>query len=285
MKVIPSFPIDEIKFNSGSTENYDKAIEYVNALLPESHMEALNTLCAEFNLPTMTSARYGDYANLKACSASKIDCESCRDKARAHCFKYIPKNINGKIVVDKRICSANRIYELIKISNIPAIFSEKTFNNIDVGGFNHSAVIAAKSTVADGTGLYVYGRPGVGKTLLASCIVTARAKLGKPSFFASATDIIEGAKAFGDNLRREETLRKYRNVACLVIDDIGVENVTDFSLATMFDILDSRYRRNLCTVITSNFDLDKLAARYGVPHGERIRRRIEMLCRVEVIIG
>lgn len=272
-------------FNPGAKDNYENAVKYVNTPVNPADMPLVNALCEDLKLPPMQSATYGDYASLKACKAARIDCVSCQSKDRSRCFKYIPQNINGKIIVDKRICETNRILTLVRGSGIPEIFYDKTVNNIDVGGFNHSAVIAAKMTISDGTGLYIYGNPGVGKTLLASCVVMGRAKLGKPSIFKSAVELIECAKGFGDNLRREENLSKYRNCACLVIDDIGVENVTDFSLATMFDILDSRYRKNLCTVITSNFDLDKLANRYGVPHGERICRRIEMLCRVEHILG
>jgi DNA replication protein DnaC len=59
-----------------------------------------------------------------------------------------------------------------------------------------------------------------------------------------------------------------------VLDDIGVEAVTPWLGATMDELIDYRYERELPTVITSNLPLDEIKRRYGA----RIVSRIHAMC-------
>lgn len=49
----------------------------------------------------------------------------------------------------------------------------------------------------------------------------------------------------------------------LVLDDLGAEAITDFTLQGLYDILDMRYAYDLPTIITSNLDVGRLAGAYG----------------------
>lgn len=49
----------------------------------------------------------------------------------------------------------------------------------------------------------------------------------------------------------------------LVLDDLGAEALTDFTLQGIYDILDLRYSYTLPTVITSNLDVGQMAMSYG----------------------
>ena len=69
-------------------------------------------------------------------------------------------------------------------------------------------------------------------------------------------------------------LEFYRaKVPFLLLDDLGAEKVSDFTLQTLYDLLDRRYGECLETLITSNLTLGQLAEHYGL-HGDRLASRI-----------
>jgi DNA replication protein DnaC len=69
----------------------------------------------------------------------------------------------------------------------------------------------------------------------------------------------------------------------LVIDDIGVEKNTGFSLAVLYEIIDARdmaYNKGL--IVTSNLSLGALADRLG---DDRVTSRLAGMCKVVEITG
>ncbi|MBU5454833.1 ATP-binding protein [Caproiciproducens sp. MSJ-32] len=67
---------------------------------------------------------------------------------------------------------------------------------------------------------------------------------------------------------------KEEGLGLLVIDDLGTEQGTEWSLSKIYTILDSRYRKKLPTIVTSNYSLGQLKERYG----ERIVDRLIEMC-------
>lgn len=49
----------------------------------------------------------------------------------------------------------------------------------------------------------------------------------------------------------------------LVLDDLGAEALTDFTLQGIYDIVDLRYAYGLPTIVTSNLDVGRLVVAYG----------------------
>lgn len=62
----------------------------------------------------------------------------------------------------------------------------------------------------------------------------------------------------------------------LVLDDLGAEKSTEWSMATLFTIINRRYENIAPTIITSNLSLDELSRHIG----DRITSRIVGMCRV-----
>lgn len=54
-----------------------------------------------------------------------------------------------------------------------------------------------------------------------------------------------------------------KRIGVLVLDDLGAENITDFSKSLLYEIVDYRYARALPTVVTTNLGSDDLKKRYG----------------------
>ena len=122
--------------------------------------------------------------------------------------------------------------------------------------------------------------------MLASIIANERAERDKSSIFLRTVDILHELNPFF-NQDKTETSRK-RNlilkIPCLIIDDLGAEKPSDFTRATLFDILDFRMNENLQTIITTNFNITELQKRLNSKEelnlSEKIIRRIKTTCKL-----
>ena len=120
---------------------------------------------------------------------------------------------------------------------------------------------------ADFAFLTLKGWTGSGKTHLALGILWDWLERGSAAFYRQVEDMLEEFKALfnrppGDSgLSFEGMFRGWENVPLAVLDDLGVENPTDWAVAKLDTLVDFRYLRHLPTVFTTNLDLDALPPR------------------------
>jgi len=69
-------------------------------------------------------------------------------------------------------------------------------------------------------------------------------------------------------------LKNLANADLLIIDDLGTEFKGEWSVSRVYSIIDSRYRNGLPLIITTNFTMQDLKARYG----DRTHDRILEMC-------
>jgi len=74
-----------------------------------------------------------------------------------------------------------------------------------------------------------------------------------------------------------EIITKYSTAEYLILDDIGAEKVSDWTLQSLSIIINNRYEYLKPTIFTSNFNLDQLADKLG---DDRIPSRIFGMCYV-----
>lgn len=114
-------------------------------------------------------------------------------------------------------------------------------------------------------GLLIYGSPGNGKTFLSGCIANALIEEFIPIVCVSAIGILDRIKdsfgRYGDE-GVQSILNCLDNAELLVIDDLGTENNTPWSRATMYQIIDARYRKKKPLIVTSNLTMQQLKKRY-----------------------
>ncbi len=140
----------------------------------------------------------------------------------------------------------------------------------------------------DGNGLYVHGPSGCGKTVLSANLTLLYAKrrwlentLGEDSIlFLSVPNLLQEIKqtfSEGSTQTEAQIIQRTSTIPWLVLDDLGVEKVSEWVLQTLYLIINARYENLLPTVITSNFSLDELSNRLG---SDRIPSRIAGMCEV-----
>ncbi|NMA37904.1 MAG: ATP-binding protein [Papillibacter sp.] len=142
--------------------------------------------------------------------------------------------------------------------------------------------IYAERFNGDGENLFLNGGPGLGKTFLSSCIAGEVSKKGYSVVYDTAVNIIgrfEEAK-FSRNGYAEEAqadVNRYLNCDLLIIDDLGTEMSTAFSISVIYNIINTRLIAKKNTVINSNLRIDEIRSRYSPQIASRIEGEYEDL--------
>lgn len=123
----------------------------------------------------------------------------------------------------------------------------------------------------DGTGLYIEGTFGTGKTHLAVAIALRLIRQGVNVICKTSIELLKDIKAAFryENGEEEETAR-YKRCALLVIDDLGKEQCTDWSLPKLYEIVNDRYEKCKPTIVTTNYSHDELIRRLVPKGGDNI---------------
>lgn len=115
------------------------------------------------------------------------------------------------------------------------------------------------SAANNGTGLYISGSHGVGKTALAIIILKIAIQHYYSAFFSRSTEIIEFVRSGWKN----EDKKAYwsyvvNNSMFFVIDDIGrlFSQISEYEKSNIDDIFTKRDDADLCTIITANHPLE-----------------------------
>ena len=180
------------------------------------------------------------------------------------------------------VCKCMR--ELIVTMNIESsgmghVIKNQSFDNFDLEWYRksgeedyqrmaHNLKVArayASGFGKDARNLLLIGTTGTGKTHLSSAIAREIISRGFDVLYDSAQNILD---AFAnDQFRRDYRsndlqAEKYLDCELLIIDDLGAEFVTQFSIAALYNLINTRQNRNLSTIISTNLSAEELAGRY-----------------------
>ncbi len=127
----------------------------------------------------------------------------------------------------------------------------------------------------DNLGLLFWGKVGTGKSFLAGCIANAimeqEVAVHMTNFATILNDLtasFQGRNEYIDNLCR---------YPLLIIDDLGKERGTEYSLEQVYDIIDSRYRSRKPLIVTTNYTYDMIKNPQDTAHA-RIYDRLREMC-------
>ena len=121
--------------------------------------------------------------------------------------------------------------------------------------------------------LLLIGPTGTGKTHISTAIARELIHQGYDVIYDSTQNILSDFESdrFRSNYGRNDTVSdKYLDCTLLIIDDLGTEFSNQFTLSTLYNLLNTRQNRGLATVISTNLSPDELAHKYE----DRIYSRI-----------
>ena len=115
------------------------------------------------------------------------------------------------------------------------------------------------------------GATGLGKTFLSACIARQIADRGFSVVYETAIRMFADfeAEKFGGEEQRGLT-HKYLACDLLIIDDIGTEMTTQFTISAMYNIINTRLMDGKATVISTNLVPEAIEGRYSPQIASRI---------------
>lgn len=133
-----------------------------------------------------------------------------------------------------------------------------------------------------GEGLIFCGQVGTGKTFYAGCIANEIVSQAKSVLMTNIPSLI--TKLGFNQEEKNYTLNKISGVSLLLIDDLGVERDTPYSLEKIYEIIDTRYRSGKPLIITTNLKYKDMK-NCEVAGYKRIYDRILQMCHPIAVIG
>ena len=125
----------------------------------------------------------------------------------------------------------------------------------------------------DSPNLYFYGDTGLGKTHLSLAIANEVIKKGYSVVYDSAQNLL--SKVERERFGRSENIdgtteEKMLDCDLLILDDLGAEFSTQFTISAIYNIINTRINTGMPTIVSTNLDYDEVEKRYT----QRIASRI-----------
>lgn len=193
-----------------------------------------------------------------------FDCPDCKDTGyvqgqKCHCFRQA------------------EIALLYEQSNLKQVLEKENFNTLSYAFFEGDALVSYRKAVEKcknfagnfKTGyqnLFFYGTVGTGKTFLTNCIAKACIEQGCSVIYFSAANLFDLLSRNAYNFKNQDEMSSLCSnlYSCdlLVIDDLGTETASAFTLSHFFTCLNERLLRKKSIIISTNLSLEDCRNRY-----------------------
>ncbi|MBQ7544900.1 MAG: ATP-binding protein [Synergistaceae bacterium] len=284
------------KFSEREASARTRALSYLKAKFPDTDEQAFFT--------DYTGQTFDDVISFWAVAqAAEIDevCASCKDGACALSDALKARNSRPVISVatsprgfkflDVRwtcgfACKfqplSGEFGRMFRKSGIKTSCLNMTFKNYKCTKATPETAHAkseAMTALKEQTCLILAGKPGTGKTHLAVAIALRAMEQGRQAIFRLVSAMLDEIQAaITDKGDYDGLMRQFKTVPCLVLDDLGHENMTAARASYLHQIIDYRYGEGLQTIITTNAkDIAELCAwdkeEYIMPIVSRIMGR------------
>lgn len=120
--------------------------------------------------------------------------------------------------------------------------------------------------------ILMYGQTGLGKTHLSLAIAASAVTRGFAVVYDSTQNIMNKLQRehFGRADREDDTALLLEECDLLILDDLGAEFSTQFTVAALYNILNTRILKGLPVIISTNLNMKELEEKYSLRIASRI---------------
>ena len=133
------------------------------------------------------------------------------------------------------------------------------------------------SAVEGGKSLYIHGPFGPGKTHFASALARKLVDDGVSVYFINSKHLISEIQGTYSG-RPTDAMDRCFDCKVLVLDDLGKEQPTPYSISMLYEIIDTRYSNRKPIVATSNFSRGELLGRWAHADAATAESIVSRLC-------
>ena len=179
-----------------------------------------------------------------------------------------------------------KVLQLLEKSGLGKRFAKRTFENFKAENEElKKALLKARGFVEKfpdvEQGLMFVGPVGVGKTHLAAAIANELINNLYSVVFGNVTDLITLIRSTYSkeaDITEAEIIKTFtEDTDLLIIDDLGKENVSEYTATILYQIINRLYEYEKPLIITTNFNSSMLKRKFG-EKGDAIVSRIAEMC-------
>lgn len=174
------------------------------------------------------------------------------------------------------------IEKLRKASLMEDEFMDADFSHLKENKYNEinlklcrRYVNAFDKMLQNNQGLLFYGGVGTGKSFSAAAIANELIKKKVSVVMISFVKILETIREGSE--QESAILGKLNRAQLVIFDDLGAERNTDYALEKVYNIIDTRYRKKLPMILTTNLTIDEMKDEPDIRY-QRIYDRIFECC-------
>lgn len=109
---------------------------------------------------------------------------------------------------------------------------------------------------SENIGLLFFGGVGVGKTYATLCIANALLDAGERVIVTNFSRVINDLSNFDND--KNDYIHNLASCSLLVVDDLGTERQSDYTLQIVESVIDERYKANKPIILTTNLSMTEL---------------------------
>lgn len=207
------------------------------------------------------------------------DCNACKDTgfiSGHHCQCLLEAYRKAQVeALLKVVAVSERTFDDFNLE----LYSKKPFAGSHVVPYEQMSQVFdycveyTKHFDARAANILMTGPSGLGKTMLASCVAVEIGRQGASVIYDTTFNMLstfEVEKFSRESVGENSATNRYKTCDLLILDDLGTEMVTAFTVAALYNLINTRLQLKIKTILCTNLSITEISKKYNSQIHSRI---------------